>query len=138
MIYLLDTNVWIHLVRQSSPPLDAKFRNLAPSADICTCSVVLAELWYGCARSAKPAANRIALQALVAPFRCLPFDEMAADQFALIRRNLKVAGTVIGPYDLQIAAIALTNNCVLVTNNTKEFGRVSGLQLEDWQTPPGP
>jgi len=96
---------------------------------------VVAELWYGCARSAKPAANRAALQALIAPYPSLYFDDPAADHFATIRQHLESLGQVIGPYDMQIAAIALTNGCTLVTHNISEFSRVPGLLLEDWQVP---
>ena len=52
--------------------------------------------------------------------------------FGQVRANLEKRGTVIGPYDLQIASVALTHDFVLVTNNTKEFERVEGLQLENW------
>jgi tRNA(fMet)-specific endonuclease VapC len=61
---------------------------------------------------------------LIAPYPCLPFDKAAADQFATIRRHLESLGALIGPYDLQIAAIALTNGCTLVTHNLAEFQRV--------------
>jgi len=135
MIYLLDTNVWIGLIRGLSGVLLAKYRAMAPTADIRVCSVVLAELWYGCARSARPAANRAALQALIAPYPSLPFDDAAADQYATIRRHLESLGQVIGPYDLQIAAIALANGCTLVTHNLAEFSRIPGLLIEDWQAP---
>ena len=53
--------------------------------------------------------------------------------FGEVRESLASAGTPIGPYDLQIAAIALANDLTLVTHNTREFSRVNGLQLEDWQ-----
>jgi tRNA(fMet)-specific endonuclease VapC len=52
-----------------------------------------------------------------------------------IRHHLESRGAVIGPNDLQIAAIALANGCVLVSHNTKEFGRVPSLMLEDWELP---
>jgi tRNA(fMet)-specific endonuclease VapC len=133
MIYLLDSNVWISLIRRTSPALDAHFRAVAGSADIRTCSVVNAELWYGCVRSAKPAENRAALESLLAPFPILPFEDSAARHFATIRKQLESIGQVIGPYDLQIAAIAIANGCTLVTHNTQEFSRVAGLALEDWQ-----
>jgi tRNA(fMet)-specific endonuclease VapC len=133
MIYLLDSNVWITLIRQKSPALDSRFRANAGSADIRTCAIVNAELWYGCARSAKPAQNRAALESLLAPFPILPFDDASARQFATIRQHLQSTGQVIGPYDLQIAAIATANGCTLVTHNTQEFSRVDGLTLEDWQ-----
>ncbi len=97
MSYLLDSNVWIGLVRQSSAVLAARFRAMAPTADIRVCSVVVAELWYGCARSAKPAANRAAVNALTAPFPSLPYDNAAADHFVSLRRHLESLGQVIGP-----------------------------------------
>jgi tRNA(fMet)-specific endonuclease VapC len=135
MSYLLDSNVWIGLIRRSSPLLATRYQAMAPAADIRVCSVVCAELWYGCARSAKPAANRAALEALIAPFSSLPYDNAAADHFVTIRRYLESLGQPIGPYDLQIAAIALANGCTLVTHNTAEFSRVPGLVMEDWQAP---
>jgi tRNA(fMet)-specific endonuclease VapC len=97
--------------------------------------VVVAELRYGCLRSAKPAANRAAPDALLAPFLSLPFDDAAAGHAATVGRHLELLGLAIGPYDLQIAAIALAHGCVLVTHNQGEFSRVPVLTLEDWQTP---
>ena len=81
MTYLLDANVWVALLRRTSPLVIARFQVVAPSADLCLCSVVVAELWYGCARSAKPVANRIAVDALIAPFPSLPYTDLAADHF---------------------------------------------------------
>jgi tRNA(fMet)-specific endonuclease VapC len=135
MTYLLDANVWIALLRRSSPLVAARFQAAAPSADLRICSVVVAELWYGCARSAKPVANRIAVDALIAPFPSLPYTDVAADHIVNVRRTLETLGQVIGAYDMQIAAIALANNCTLVTHNTGEFSRVPGLALEDWEIP---
>jgi tRNA(fMet)-specific endonuclease VapC len=65
----------------------------------------------------------------------LPFDEASADIQAEIRHHLESLGTPIGPYDQQIAAIALANGCTLVTHNTREFSRVPGLVIEDWEVP---
>jgi tRNA(fMet)-specific endonuclease VapC len=136
MTYLLDSNVWIGLIRGSSPLLATRFQASAATADaLHICSVVCAELWYGCARSAKPVANCAALEALIAPFSSLPYDNAAADLFVTIRRHLELLGQPIGPYDMQIAAIALANRCTLVTHNTSEFRRVSGLVVEDWEVP---
>jgi tRNA(fMet)-specific endonuclease VapC len=135
MTYLLDANVWVALLRRSSPLVAARFQAAAPSADLRICSVVVAELWYGCARSAKPVVNRIAVDALIAPFPSLPYTDVAADHFVNVRRTLETLGQVIGAYDMQIAAIALANNCTLVTHNTREFSRVPGLALEDWEIP---
>ncbi|MEX2139228.1 MAG: type II toxin-antitoxin system VapC family toxin [Pirellulales bacterium] len=134
MIYLLDTNVWITVLRHPTASLAARFKALTP-ADIRICSVVVAELRHGCLRSAKPVVNRSALDTLLAPYASLPFDDTAADRYAAIRHHLGSIGQVIGPLDMQIAAIALANGCTLVTHNTGEFGRVAGLAIEDWQVP---
>jgi tRNA(fMet)-specific endonuclease VapC len=134
MTYLLDTNVWVVALRHPGSSLVARFQAASP-VEIRVCSVVVAELRFGCLRSAKPSANLGALDALLAPYLSLPFDNAAAEKFAIIRRHLESLGTTIGPYDLQIAAIALANNCALVTHNTAEFSRVPGLIVEDWQTP---
>ena len=66
----------------------------------------------------------------------LPFDDLAAEHYARLRHLLETAGTVIGAYDLLIAAICLAHGCTLVTSNTNEFARVSGLSIEDWQVHP--
>jgi tRNA(fMet)-specific endonuclease VapC len=63
----------------------------------------------------------------------LPFDGVVAETYGRIRVQLEALGTPIGPNDLQIAAIALANNLILVTHNTREFSRVSGLRYEDWE-----
>jgi predicted nucleic acid-binding protein len=78
MRYLLDANVWVALLRRSSSLVVARFQAAAPSADLCICFVVVAELWHGCARSAKPITNRMAVDALIARFPNLPYTDLAA------------------------------------------------------------
>src|SRR6478672_7794563 len=135
MTYLLDTNVWVTLLRNSSAEVARRFHAVAPTGDLRVCSVVRAELRHGALCSAKPAANRAAVDAMLAPYPSLPFDDAAADQYAAIRSHLESLGQVIGPLDMQIAAIARENGYTLVTHNTAEFSRVPGLILEDWQCP---
>ena len=131
MPFLLDTNVWIEYFKHSAGPVQAKLSLLRP-ADVVSCSVVKSELLHG----AEKYANRDRRQALVietlAPYRSVPFDDDAAVLYAGIRHDLEVAGRVIGPYDLQIAAICLLHGFTLVTNNVGEFSRVAGLAIEDW------
>ena len=133
-MFLLDSNVWIAFLRMPHSPVVARLRARLP-AEIRVCSVVVAELYYGCLRSAKPVDNRSKVDALIAPYSSLPFDDSAADRFASLRRHLDTLGTPIGPYDLQIAAIALVNGCISSTHDTAEFSRVPGLLLEDWELP---
>lgn len=132
MKFLLDTNVWVTVLRKPTSQLANRFRALDPSR-IQVCSIVVAELRHGCLKSANPIANRRTVDSLLAPFQSLPFDDSCAEEFANIRQFLENSGLLIGPYDLQIAAIAKANHCVLVTHNTAEFGRVPGLVLDDWQ-----
>jgi tRNA(fMet)-specific endonuclease VapC len=97
------------------------------------CSVVKAELCYGAMKSANPERNFALQQAFLNQFVSLPFDDLAATTFGTVRAQLEIRGTPIGAYDLQIAAITLANNLTLVTHNTREFERVHGLQIEDWE-----
>ncbi len=134
MIYLLDSNVWVAILRSKHPEVALRYGATDP-ADVRICSVVVAELRHGCRKSAKPGANRAILDALLAPVVSLPFDDAAAEHFSAIRHHLESTGQMIGPYDAQIAAIALVNGCTLVTHNVAEVGRVPGLVVEDWQNP---
>lgn len=134
MTYLLDSNFCIEYMRGRN---SLALSRLSAKAlhEIRLCSVVKAELHLGALRSAKPAVNRAKIDAFVAPYVSLAFDDVAADVHAQIRHQLETLGTPIGPYDLQIAAIALVHGCSLVTHNTSEFSRVPGLLLQDWQIP---
>jgi tRNA(fMet)-specific endonuclease VapC len=134
MTYLLDSNAWIAFLRRPTSPVVARLQAQQPQ-DIRVCSVVVAELRYGCLRSSDPTGTLAKVEALLAPYVSLPFDDRAADQYATIRRYLETLGLPIGPYDLQIAAIALVHGCTLVTHNQAEFSRVPGLLLEDWELP---
>lgn len=129
MSYLLDTNAWIAFLRQSQSSLIARIQ-AKRAEEICICSVVVAELFGGCLRSANPAANRKKVE-----YVSFGFDDLAADRFAEIRYHLERSGLPIGPYDMQIAAIALVNGCTLVTHNMREFARIPGLPVEDWELP---
>jgi len=102
-------------------------------ADITVCSVVKAELFYGAYRSNDLQVTLARQQEFLNLFVSLPFDDEAALVYGEIRAQLAALGTPIGPNDFQIAAIALANKLILVTHNTREFSRVSGLQLEDWE-----
>jgi tRNA(fMet)-specific endonuclease VapC len=132
MIYLPDTNVCISYLRKKSTQVTRKFQSLSP-ADIALCDNVKAELWYGAHHSGHFDANRVLLETFFAPFISLPFDSRAAEVYGRIRRELEVVGRPIGPYDLQIAAIALVNDLILVTHNTRKFSRINDLQIEDWE-----
>ncbi|MDP2762147.1 MAG: type II toxin-antitoxin system VapC family toxin [Sideroxyarcus sp.] len=132
MLYLPDTNVWIqHL--NPAPSIAKTILFSHSPAQIVLCDVVKAELYYGAYKSARRESNLAVLATLFAGFGSLPFDGEAARISGEIRADLSRRGTPIGPYDSQIAAIALANDCVLVSHNMGEFSRIAGLKLEDWE-----
>ncbi len=132
MIYLLDTNTCIGYINRLSPAIYQHFLATSPD-DACICDVVKFELYYGAYKGSRTAENLKSLSFFFADLTSLPFDGKAAQICGQIRTKLQKLGTPIGSYDLQIAAIALANSIILVTHNTREFERVRGLQLEDWE-----
>lgn len=135
MTFLPDTNACIHVLRRKGNPHVVRRFKLHPPAAIALCSVVIGELCYGAERSANPPAEQARVDAFLAPFPRLPFDEPAAREYALIRAILAGQGLPIGQYDVMIAAIARANGLKLVTHNTREFSRVHGLDIVDWEIP---
>ncbi len=120
MKYLLDTNVCIKYLNGSSKKVLKKISRLSPD-DIALCSVVKSELLTGAYKSNSFKKVYSKLQVFFKAFRSAPFDDNAALEYAKIRSNLEKQGKKIGPYDLQIASIAVTNKLVLITHNVKEF-----------------
>ena len=135
MRYLLDTNACIRILNNSSKPLVERLRQHEPS-QIGLCSVVKAELLYGARRSSRVSENLDLLERFFEPFASLPFDDTSAEHYGRIRLHLERAGNLIGPNDLLIAATARAHGLVLVSHNTREFSRVDGLELEDWELEP--
>jgi tRNA(fMet)-specific endonuclease VapC len=132
MTYLLDTNTCIRYLNGRSENTRQQLEATQPQ-DIVLCSVVKAELFYGAMKSAKPEENLAKQHRFVSRFVSFPFDDSAAEAYSRIRARLEKLGTPIGPNDLLIAAIAMANDVTLVTHNTREFGRVESLKLEDWE-----
>ena len=133
MTYCLDTNTCIYFLKGTYPLLQSKMLSLNPN-DIKIPAIVKAELLHGAEKSQKREENAEKVLMFLLPFEIIPFDSAASVLYAEIRAKLERKGEVIGPYDLLIAATALAANNILVTNNTKEFRRVEGLQVENWTT----
>ncbi len=131
MTYLLDTDTCIAFLRGRDPGIRRRFAALT-AEEIIVPAPVRGELFYGAARSQDPLRTRRQIDAFLVPFASLPFDDTAADAYGEIRAQLAASGTLIGPNDLLIAAIARAASLTLVTHNTREFGRVPGLVLDDW------
>lgn len=130
MPYLLDTNIVIALMKENINVM-AQVRRVG-RAELWLCAPVEAELWFGVYKSGKREENRQRLLTLLSWLPSLPFSSEATPHFGDIRATLTHIGKPIGPYDLQIAAIARAQSLILVTHNTREFARVPGLTLEGW------
>lgn len=133
MKYLLDTNIVAYIIKRKPAEVFHKLSTVSWD-EISISSIVVAELWYGVAKSQHKERNNAALENFLAPFTILDFDTSAAEQYALIRADLEEKGTIIGANDLLIAAHALSQDLVLVTNNVREFERVENLRIENWVT----
>ncbi len=132
MIFLLDTNVCVVYLNQPQSRVAVNLHCYRPQ-DLAVCSVVKAELFFGAMKSQRPEQTLEKQQRFLAAFHSLPFSDEAALIFGKIRADLQRQGNPIGPYDLQIAAIALAHDLTLVTHNTREFSRINGLRLTDWE-----
>ena len=131
-MFLLDTNACIRFLNGSSEPLVARLKSCAPD-EVCLSSIVKAELVYGAHRSARAAENLRLLARFFEPLATMPFDDRCLDSYGRIRSDLDRLGTPIGPNDLLIAATAMAHALTLVTHNVDEFGRIPGLDIEDWE-----
>jgi tRNA(fMet)-specific endonuclease VapC len=131
MIYLLDTNICIYLIKQKPPEILKKFTQYTPD-DLAISAITVAELQFGVQKSRYPAQNQAALEQFLLPLNILDFDYAAAIVYGRIRALLERQGLPIGAMDLLIAAQALSTNLSIITNNTREFVRVPGLQVLNW------
>lgn len=134
MILLLDTNTCIYLIKEHPPEVLRRF-NEYTVGDIGVSSITAAELRFGVQKSQRPEQNRLALEQFLLPLTVAHFDEDAAVAYGHVRAQLEKRGTPIGSLDTLIAAHALSLGLTLVTNNVREFGRVQGLEVENWVVP---
>ena len=135
MTYLLDTNTCVFLMK--GKPVAVRERLAALGGErVCISSVVISELWFGVYNSQWQEQNRQALECFLAPFEELSYGHAANRIYGRRRAALRKVGPPIGSLDMLIAAHALAEDAVLVTNNLREFSRVAGLKLEDWSQAP--
>jgi tRNA(fMet)-specific endonuclease VapC len=132
MTYLLDTNACIRYINGRAPLLRLRLAQV-PRSEIVISSVTKAELFYGSAKSQNPVLSRQKQDEFLSRFESLVFDDFVADTYGGIRSLLEKQGTPISHQDIQIAATALYHQLILVTHNTREFSRIPGLSLEDWE-----
>jgi tRNA(fMet)-specific endonuclease VapC len=131
MKYLLDTNICIYIIKKKPASVIKRFEKLK-SGSVAISTITLSELYYGVAKSSKPDENMIALQEFISPLEVLDFTNVDALVYGKIRDSLEKKGSPIGAMDLLIASIAKGRDLTLVTNNTKEFSRISDLKIDNW------
>ena len=131
MIYLLDTNICIDLIRRRPARVLIELQHCSPG-DVGMSAITLAELEFGIYKSRTPDQNKLALAEFAAPLEILPFDDLAAARYGELRALLERKGQPIGSMDMLIAAHALSRGLTLVTNNEREFRRVPGLRITNW------
>ncbi len=127
---MLDTNIISDIIRNPFGPAARRIEEVGPR-DICTSIVVAAELRYGCAK--KGSARLLEkVEGVLGTIPVLPLDVPVDAGYGVIRAELEMAGQIIGLNDLLIAAHAQALNLTLVTDNTREFSRIRGLDVENW------
>ncbi|HTQ96356.1 MAG TPA: type II toxin-antitoxin system VapC family toxin [Candidatus Acidoferrum sp.] len=136
-MFLLDTTVWIDLIRTNSPSIRQKLSQHT-SAVIGLSIITLCELQFGLERHAQShphlhVRRQSLLAAILAPFQIYALDQSVVQIYGRIRAALQSSGAGIGPLDTFIAAQALSLGATLITSNTKEFSRVPGLPIDNWR-----
>ncbi|MER3479593.1 MAG: VapC toxin family PIN domain ribonuclease [Meiothermus sp.] len=130
-MYLLDTNVWIGYLKG----VPALVERIQAEPKIFISSISLGELYYGARKSQRVEANLRRVEIIRNEIPCFEVDSLVAGVYGMIRTDLERQGALIGPNDLWIAAIAKAHDLVLVSRNQREFARIAGLRLDDWERP---
>jgi tRNA(fMet)-specific endonuclease VapC len=131
MKYLLDTNICIYIIKKKPKKVKEHFSTLQVG-EVAISTITQSELQYGVEKSSNTEKNQRALDQFLLPLAILEYDQNASREYGKIRSDLEKRGQPIGPLDLLIAAHAKSLDLILVTNNTKEFSKISGLIIENW------
>ena len=131
MKYFLDTNTIIYAIKGTYPSMMNHFKNV-PMESIVIPNIVVAEIEFGAQKSSNYQKTIEKYSEFIDHFDKISFSENASKIYGKIRSDLEKSGTPIGPNDLIIASIVLSENGILVTHNTNEFSRIENLKIEDW------
>lgn len=132
MLYFIDTNICISCMRGSRKTETLGYKFILHENDIKIPAIVVAELMHGVYKSKFTGITLKETEDFLADLEIVPFDYDSAVAYGKIKASLERKGQVIGPNDMLIAATALAYNATLITNNTQEFSRIDGLNLDDW------
>lgn len=130
LTHLIDTDICIYAMKARSKSLIRKFDGASSTSAIS--AVTLFELYAGAQGYAEPEKRIEIIEDFSSRLTVLPFSTQAGRIGGALRHQLEIKGQMIGAYDILIAATALANGLILVTNNTREFNRVPALKLEQW------
>jgi tRNA(fMet)-specific endonuclease VapC len=133
--YMLDTDTCSYIMKRSNDAVLKRLQKI-PVSDVCISVVTKSELLFGVEVSPRRRQDESALNAFLRYVEVLDFPDGASPHYAKIRAHLKTLGTMIGANDMFIAAHARSLGVTLVTNNTREFGRVPKLNIENWTLTP--
>lgn len=133
-VYMLDTDISSYIMKRTHDAVLSRLQRVAVS-DVCISAISKAEVMYGVEVSPRQQKDQAALNEFLRYVEVLDYPAAAALDYATIRADLKVRGTMIGGNDLLIAAHARCLGLTLVTNNTREFSRVHSLKIENWTDP---
>jgi tRNA(fMet)-specific endonuclease VapC len=130
---ILDTDICVYYLNGRSPAVRTRVASMNPD-DLAITPITAAELYYGAyhSDSDRRISNLEALETFLTLVSTVPLTIDAARQFGQLKDELVKSGKMIGVFDLLIASAALAANCTLVTNNTREFARIQGLNIENW------
>jgi tRNA(fMet)-specific endonuclease VapC len=130
MIYLPDTNAFSAFMRGDNPKLVERMKRSFD--ELCLSVIVLAEREFGVTKGSNAGA-RLRLAELARALPVEPFTRDDSTHYAAIRHDLEARGLAIGPMDTLIAAQAMRLGATVITRNVREFGRIPGLKVENWQ-----
>ena len=131
LTYLLDTDICIYIAKQKAVAASARLAALKPGS-VGMSVITYGELLFGATKST---ARQRALDVIADLAKRIPVLELSSEaglRYGEIRAQLESRGTPIGANDLWLAAHALAENLILVTNNVAEFKRIKGLKIENW------
>lgn len=131
MKYYLDTNICVYYIKGKYPKLLEKLLSKHPN-DIKIPAIVKAELIYGAQKSERKEKNEEVIRKFLLPFEIIAFGDKQSEIYGKIRADLEKKGKIIGPNNLLIASIVLSEDGILVTNNEKELKKVKELKIENW------
>ena len=130
-MYMLDTNICIYIIKKQPETVLRQLKKKKEKG-LFISSITLAELEFGIENSKYKEKNRIALMEFLTIIGIKHFDENAAKEFGIIKKDLKDNNCLIGPMDMLIGAHTKSQKLILATNNTGEFVRIKGLKMENW------